>query len=144
MTSSAAATSAKIFANLLRSSKFITQGDFRNSLVIGKVFHTTQDDLYVDVGMKFHAVVKKPQQNRHLYVRNSTVKLKLLDYEITDKFIGADSVSTMLEMDAILLGLESSPIATKQAGPVSSSDRASKPQTSPAQGWSSSLKPHAI
>lgn len=109
-----ASTAGKTFAQLLRNSKFITQGDFRQATIVGKVFHTTDDDLYVDIGMKFHAVVKKPQQNRRLYVRNSMVKLKLLNYEITDKFIGTDHVSTLLEMDAILLGLESTPIGSKQ------------------------------
>lgn len=102
------------FAALIRQSKFITLGDFRNATVIGKVFHTTNDDLYVDVGMKFHAVVKKPQEDRRLYVRGSTVKLKLLDYEITDKFIGSDKVTSLLEMDAILLGLDSTPIGSKK------------------------------
>lgn len=101
---------AKSFATLLRQSKFITQGDFRNSTVIGKVFHSTQDDLYVDVGMKFYAVVKKPRQDSALYVRNSMVRLRLLDYEITDKFIGSDKVTSLLEMDAVLLGLESTPV----------------------------------
>lgn len=105
---------AKSFATLLRKSNFIAQGDFRNAIVFGKVFHLTNDDLYVDVGMKFHAVVKKPQQDSKLYVRGATVKLKLLDYEITDRYIGAESDVTLLESDAVLLGLESTPIGSKK------------------------------
>lgn len=101
---------AKSFATLLRQSKFIAQGDFRNSIVVGKVFHTTNEDLYVDVGMKFHVVVKKPKKDAKLYVRNSMVRLRFIDYEITDKFIGADKVTTLLEADAVLQGLESTPI----------------------------------
>lgn len=108
-------SATKSFATLLRHSKFITQGDFRNAPVIGKVFHVVGDDLYVDVGMKFHAVVKRPQQDSRLYVRGSRVKLRLLDYELTDKFIGSDHYTTFLEADAVLLGLESTPIGSKQS-----------------------------
>lgn len=107
-------TAPKTFATLLRQSKFITSGDFRNSNIVGKVFHTTQNDLYVDVGMKFHAVVKKPQENSKLYVRGSMVKLRLIDYEITDRFIGTDKETSLLEADAVLLGLDSTPIGSKQ------------------------------
>jgi len=108
-------TKAKSFATLLRNSSFIQQGDFRGAIVLGKVFHLTKDDLYVDVGMKFHAVVKKPQVDERLYVRGSTVRLKLLDYELTDRFIGTSEDTSMLEMDAILLGLESSPVGSKRS-----------------------------
>lgn len=102
------------FAKLLRQTKFITQGDFRNAVVIGRVFHVTDEDLYVDVGMKFHAVVRKPRQDDRLYVRNSLVKLRLIDYEITDRFIGTDADTSLLETDAVLLGLESTPVGSKQ------------------------------
>lgn len=104
----------KSFATLLRQSKFITQGDFRNSIMIGKVFHTTNNDLYVDVGMKFHAVVKKPSEDNRLYVRGSTVKLRMIDYEITDRFIGSDKDMSLLEADAVLLGLESTPVGSRR------------------------------
>lgn len=104
----------KNFASLFRQSKFITQGDFRNSIITGKVFHLTNDDLYVDVGMKFHAVVKKPREDYRLYVRGSTVKLKLIDYEITDRFIGSDKETSLLEADAVLIGLESTPVGSKK------------------------------
>lgn len=106
------------FATLLRNSKFISIGDLRNAIVIGKVFHVTNEDLYVDVGMKFHAVIKRPQTDSRLYVRGSQVKLKLLDYELTDKFIGDDHFVTINEADAILLNLESSPVGTKQKKPT--------------------------
>lgn len=105
---------AKTFASLLRNSQFIKQGDFRGAMVLGKVFHITNDELYVDVGMKFHAVVKKPQQDNTLYVRGSNVKLKLIDYEITDRFIGSEADTSLLEADAILLGLESTPVGSKR------------------------------
>jgi small subunit ribosomal protein S28 len=105
---------AKSFATLLRNSKFITQGDFRNSTVLGQVFHVVNDDLYVDFGMKFHAVVKKPREDAKLYVRGSTVRLKLIDYEIADRFIGSSKMTSLLEADAVLLGLESTPVGSKR------------------------------
>lgn len=110
----ATSSGAKSFATLLRNSKFITQGDFRNSTVIGRIFHITNDDLYVDVGMKFHAVVKRPQQEGKLYVRGALVRMRLRDYEITDQFIGTDTDTSLLEADAVLLGLESTPVGSKQ------------------------------
>lgn len=102
----------KPFASLLRNSEFIKLGDIRNAVVVGKIFHTVGDDLYVDLGLKFHTVVKRPQTNPKLYVRGSKVRMKLLSYEITDRFIGEDGPRTLLEADAILLGLESTPVGT--------------------------------
>lgn len=111
----AATTASKSFATLLRQSKLITLGDFRNTTVVGKVFHVLNEDLYVDVGLKFNVVVKKPQQDSHLYVRGSTVKLRLIDYEIVDKFIGSENWTTLMEADAILLGLNSTPVGSKKS-----------------------------
>ena len=108
----ALARGSKSFATLIRNSSFITMGDFRNAVTMGKIFHVTNDDLYVDFGMKFHAVVKKPQEDTRLYVRGATVKLKLLDYEITDRFIGSECMTSVLEADALLLGLVSTPVGS--------------------------------
>lgn len=113
MTSPSLAT--KSFASLLRQSNFVNLGDFRNAIVIGKIFHLTENDLYVDVGLKFHAVVKKPREDNRLYVRGATVKLRLLDYELSDRFIGSKKDTSVKEADAILLGLDSSPVGTKKS-----------------------------
>lgn len=48
------------FAKLLRNSKFVQLGDFQNKLLIGKVVHRVENDLYVDIGLKFNAVCKEP------------------------------------------------------------------------------------
>lgn len=100
---------SKSFASLLRNSNIVKLGDYRNKEVIGTIFHTHQNDLYVDLGLKFHAVVRRPQRGAQLYCRGATVRLKLIDYELTDRFIGKDHDTTMLEADAILLGLDKSP-----------------------------------
>lgn len=102
------------FATLFRKSRFVEMGDFRNAIVNGKIYNITGDDLYVDLGMKFHAVVKKPQVDDRRYVRGAVVKLRLLDYEITDRFIGSKDFTSLREADAILLGLESSPVGSNQ------------------------------
>lgn len=103
----------KTFASLLRYSNLIALGDFRGATISGRVFKLTNNEMYVDIGMKFHAVVKRPRENR-LFVRGSIVKLKLLDYEITDRFIGSSSDTSLLEADAVLLDLESSPVGKNQ------------------------------
>lgn len=108
-----ASVTAKSFATLLRKSKFISLGDFRNSTIVGTIFHTTDNDLYVDYGMKFHAVVRKPREEARLYVRGAKVKLKLIDYELSDRFIGSEQETSLLESDAILLGLESTPVGMR-------------------------------
>lgn len=109
----AASKAGAKFAELLRTSKFIELGDFRNKTITGTVFHMTTNDLYVDVGLKFHAVVKKPRNEAYKYVRGAQVSVKLIDYEITDRFVGTKKDVSMFEADAILLGLVSSPIGTK-------------------------------
>lgn len=111
------AKGGQTFASLIRNSRFISLGDFRGAIVTGKVFHTTEEELYVDFGSKFHAVVKKPREETSLYVRGSIVKLKLLDYEITDRFIGSEHMTSLLEADAILQGLVSTPVGCKRTNP---------------------------
>lgn len=111
---SSTAPAVKSFATLLRKSNFITMGDFRNAIVTGKIFHLTDNELYIDVGLKFHAVVKKPRVDNRLYVRGATVKLRLIDYELSDRFIGSVKDTSVREADAILLGLESTPVGSKK------------------------------
>lgn len=50
------------FAKLLRTSKFVDLGDFTGRILIGRVMHRVNDDLYIDFGLKFNAICKRPEK----------------------------------------------------------------------------------
>lgn len=50
-------------------------GDPENKIVVGKIYHTTNNDLYIDFGWKFHCVCPKPRKNTE-YVQSSLNFLK--------------------------------------------------------------------
>jgi len=51
------------FASMLRRSKFIAVGKPAGRVVVGTIFETLNDDLYIDFGGKFHCVCKAPRSN---------------------------------------------------------------------------------
>lgn len=97
------------FASLLRHSKFIDLGDPEGKVVLGEIFQTVNNDLYIDFGWKFYCVCPKPQKNSIQYIRGSKVKLLIKDLELSTRFLGASSDLTLLEADCVLLGLAQSP-----------------------------------
>lgn len=100
--------SQETFASMLRKSKLISLGDFQGRLIEGNIFEVMGDDLYIDFGGKFHCVCPRPKKNPLQYHRGTKVLLNLQCLEMSSAFLGSDIHITLLEADAILLGLSPS------------------------------------
>ena len=78
-------------------------------VVIGKIYHVVDDDLYIDFGGKFPCICPMPRgRNRSLYVKGAEVKLRLKRLEASETFLGFEKPVSLLEAEGVLLGLANS------------------------------------
>ncbi|XP_057660770.1 28S ribosomal protein S28, mitochondrial [Diorhabda carinulata] len=97
---------SQTFASLLRNSRLMDMGDPEGKMVIGKIYHIVNDDLYIDFGWKFYCVCPRPKNNASSYIRGAKVRLIIKDLELSSKFLGFEKDLTLLEADCQLIGLQ--------------------------------------
>lgn len=65
--SSSAVEEDKCFGKMFKETAFAKLGRPYGKIVDGKIIHIVKDDLYIDFGWKFHAVVKRPSNKSYRY-----------------------------------------------------------------------------
>ncbi|TRY63061.1 hypothetical protein TCAL_10898 [Tigriopus californicus] len=92
------------FASLLRNCPFTQMGNPVGKVVVGKVYHVVNDDLYIDFGGKFPCVCRRPSGKRSLFTRGTEVKVMIKSLELSQQFLGFDKEMTLCEADCVFLG----------------------------------------
>lgn len=103
-----ASSSKTTFQKLLDDSLLMKFGRPDNKCLVGKITDVCNDDLYIDFGGKFEAVLKKPEEKSNFYRKGALVRILLRKFEMTGEFLGDPRHITLCEADAILVGPYSS------------------------------------
>ena len=75
-------------------------------VVLGKIYHVVDDDLYIDFGGKFHCICQRPYgPNSRQYRKGAQVKIRIKQVEMSQKFLGFEQEMTLCEADCALIGL---------------------------------------
>lgn len=99
-------TEPMTFEKMFRQSKFVQLGGLKGRLLSGRIIDVVDDDLYVDYGGKFHAVVQRPKtKQQDQYTIGAVVSIRLQSWEMAARFLGASRHISLLESDAQLVGL---------------------------------------
>ena len=66
-------------------------------LLLYRIYHVVDDDLYIDFGHKFPCVCQRPRdQRRHQFLLGSEVLVKIKSLELSQRFLGYDKVRIIL------------------------------------------------
>ena len=99
------ASNRDYFKHLLNNSQLVQSIDPVGKVAEAEVISVSGENLYVDFGGKFHAVVPLPKENRNRYGEGTKVLVLIKDLELTDHFLGAKKHISLLEADVELVGL---------------------------------------
>ena len=94
------------FQELFEKSKFVKALDPVGKEVEADVIAVVEDQLYVDFGCKFHAVVPCPDSVKGKVHRGAKVIVIVKDLEVTRAFIGASKHDSLLEATAEFIRLQ--------------------------------------
>jgi len=89
----------------MRNCKLTAMGDPVGKVVVGRIYHVVDEDLYIDFGHKFGCVCRLPREGRGKYFRGAEVKLRVNSLELSKRFLGYEKDLSLLEADCTLLGL---------------------------------------
>lgn len=93
------------FEEMFRQSQFAKLVRPVDKVVAGRISHVVNDELYIDMGWKFHVVVKVASSkiNSQTYQVGDTVKVKINELEMTGHFLGQFKRITLCEADVSLV-----------------------------------------
>lgn len=92
------------FASLLRNCQFTRMGNPVGKIVVGRIYHVVNDDMYIDFGGKFPCVCHRPREKRSIFSRGTEVKVMIKSLELSQQFLGFEKEMTLCEADCVFLG----------------------------------------